>query len=70
MVIKAAKAGVYEIDPATFEIDGEEKLAEVFGYTTQEVKDNGWGALLPIEDFNKKKELLSSLLQGKIRSTT
>ena len=68
MVIKAAKAGVYEIDPATFEIDGEEKLAEVFGYTTQEVKDNGWGALLPIEDFNKKKELLSSLLQGKIRS--
>jgi len=68
MVIKAAKAGVYEIDPATFEIDGEEKLAEVFGYTTQEVKDNGWGALLPIEDFNKKKELLSSLLQGKIKS--
>ena len=68
MVIKAAKAGVYEIDPATFEIDSEETLAEVFGYTTQEVKDNGWGALLPIEDFNKKKELLSSLLQGKIRS--
>lgn len=68
MVIKAGKAGVYEIDPTTFEIDSEESLAEVFGYTVLEVKDKGWGNLLPIEDFNKKKELLSSLLQGKIKS--
>lgn len=65
MVIKAAKAGVYEIDPTTFEIDGEETLAEVFGYTIQEVKDNGWRNLLPIEDYNKKKEALTNLLQGK-----
>jgi PAS domain S-box-containing protein len=68
MVIKASKAGVYEIDPASFEIDGEETLAEVFGYTAQEVKDSGWGNLLPIEDFNKKKEMLSNLLHGKINS--
>ncbi len=68
MVIKAGKAGVYEIDPATFEIDGEESLAEIFGYSAQEVKDKGWGNLLPIEDYNKKKELLSNLLQGKIQS--
>lgn len=68
MVIKASKAGVYEIDPVTFEIDGEDSLAEVFGYSAQEVKDNGWGNLLPIEDYNKKKELLSNLLQGKIKT--
>jgi PAS domain S-box-containing protein len=68
MVIKAGKAGVYEIDPTTFEINSEESLAEVFGFTVMEVKDKGWGNLLPIEDFNKKKELLSSLLQGKIKS--
>ena len=68
MLIKAAKAGVYEIDPVTFEIDSEETLAEVFGYTTQEVEEKGWGTLLPIEDFNKKKELLSNLIQGKIKS--
>lgn len=68
MVIKAGKAGVYEIDPVTFEIDGEESLAEVFGYSVQEVKDKGWGNLLPIEDYNKKKEMLSNLLQGKIKS--
>jgi PAS domain S-box-containing protein len=68
MLIKVAKAGVYEIDPVTFEIDSEETLAEVFGYTTLEVKEKGWGTLLPIEDFNKKKELLSNLLQGKINS--
>ena len=55
MVIKAAKAGVYEIDPVTFEIDGEESLAKVFGYTVQEVKEKGWGNLLPIEDYNKKR---------------
>lgn len=68
MVIKAGKAGVYEIDPVTFEIDGEESLAKVFGYSAQEVKDKGWGNLLPIEDYNKKRELLSNLLNGKIKS--
>ncbi|MBK7632462.1 MAG: PAS domain S-box protein [Ignavibacteriales bacterium] len=68
MVIKASKAGVYEIDPITFEIDCEESLAEVFSYSIQEVKDKGWGNLLPIEDYNKKKELLSNLLQDKIKS--
>lgn len=68
MLIKSARAGVYEIDPATFEIDGDESLAEVFGYTVQEVKESGWGTLLPLEDFKKKKEVLSSLLKGKIKS--
>ncbi len=66
LLIKAAHAGVYEIDPVTFEIDSDELLAEVFGYTKDEVKELGWGSLIPIEDFNKKKELLSNLLQGKI----
>lgn len=68
MAIKAGRAGVYEIDPATFEIDGDESLAEILGFTLQEVKDRGWGNLLPIEDFNKKKEILANLLQGKIDS--
>ena len=68
MVIKSAKAGVYEIDPATFEIDGDRSLAKLFGYTVQEVKEKGWGTLLPIEDFKKKKKVLSNLLQGKINS--
>ncbi len=68
MAIKAGRAGVYEIDPATFEIDGDESLAEILGFTLQDVKDKGWGNLLPIEDFNKKKEILANLLQGKIDS--
>lgn len=66
LVIKAARAGVYEIDPLTFEIDADEALPKIFGYTKSEVKELGWGNLMPIEDFNKKKELLSNLLQGKI----
>ena len=33
MAIKAGRAGVYEIDPDTFEIDGDESLAEIFGFT-------------------------------------
>ena len=66
LVIKAARAGVYEIDPSTFEIDADESLPKIFGYTKSEVKELGWGNLMPIEDFNKKKELLSNLLQGKI----
>jgi len=68
MAIKAGRAGVYEIDPATFELEGDESLAEIFGFTLQDVKDKGWGNLLPIEDFNKKKEILANLLQGKIES--
>lgn len=68
LVIKSARAGVYEIDPATFEIEIDETLTEIFGYTVQEVKENGWGALLPIQDFNKKKEIIANLLQGKISS--
>lgn len=68
LVIKAARAGVYEIDPSTFEIDADESLPKIFGYTKAEVKELGWGNLMPIEDFNKKKELLSNLLQGKIHT--
>jgi PAS domain S-box-containing protein len=68
MAIKAGKAGVYEIDPNTFEIEGDEALATLFGYTVQEVREIGWGTLLPIEDFNKKKEVLANLLQNKIDS--
>ena len=33
-----------------------------------EVREKGWGNLMPIEDFNKKKLLLSDLLQNKIDS--
>lgn len=68
LIIKAANSGVYEIDPAAFEIDGDEQLAELFGYTKAEVKELGWASLMPIEDYNKKKELLNNLLQGKIES--
>ncbi len=68
MIIKSAKAGIYEIDPKTFEIEGDESLAEVFGYTKCEVKEKGWQNLLPIEDYKKKTEVLSNLLQGKISS--
>ena len=68
MIIKSAKAGIYEIDPATFEIEGNESLAGVFGYTKSEVKEKGWQNLLPIQDFKKKNEALSNLLQGKIDS--
>lgn len=68
LLIKASKAGVYEIDPNTFEINGDAILAEVFGYTLSEVKEKGWGSLMPIDDFNKKKILLSDLLQNKIES--
>lgn len=68
MAIKAGRAGVYEIDPGTFEIEGDEALAKIFGYTVQEVRERGWGTLLPIEDFNKKREILTNLLQGKIES--
>ncbi len=67
-IIKAGRAGVYEIDPVTFEIDLEESLAKVFGYTVQEVKDKGWGNLLPIEDFNNKRALIADLLNGKTQS--
>jgi PAS domain S-box-containing protein len=67
-LITAAKAGVYEIDPVNFEIDGDKSLAQVFGYTKTEVKEKGWRNLLPIEDYKKKKEVLSNLLQGKIDS--
>ena len=65
LLLKASKAGVYEINPSTFEINGDEILAEVFGYTMSEVREKGWGNLMPIEDFNKKKLLLSDLLQKK-----
>ena len=68
MIIKSAKAGIYEIDPATFEIEGDESLAGVFGYAKSEVKEKGWQNLLPIQDFKKKNEALSNLLQGKIDS--
>ncbi len=68
MIIKSAKAGIYEIDPVTFEIEGDESLAEVFGYTKSEVKEKGWQNLLTIVDFNKKNEALSNLLQGKNKS--
>ena len=54
MAIKAGKAGVYEIDPATLEIDGDESLAKIFGFSLQEVKDKGWRNLMPIDDDNKK----------------
>lgn len=68
MAIKAGKSGVYEIDPTTFEIDGDESLAEIFGFTMQDVKEKGWSNLMPIEDYNKKKEVLTNLLYGKINS--
>lgn len=68
LAIKAGKSGVYEIDPSTFQIDGDETLAGLFGYTIQEVKEKGWGNLLPIEDFNKKKSLLADLLNKTIDS--
>jgi PAS domain S-box-containing protein len=68
LVIRAANAGVYEIDPITLEIDADEQFIKIFGYTKTEVKELGWGSLMPIEDFNKKKELLSDLLHGKIGS--
>jgi DNA-binding response OmpR family regulator len=69
MVIKAAKAGVYEIDPATFEIDGEETFAEVFGYTTQEVKDNGWGTLLQLMILIERKKLYQIYYKAKLNLT-
>ena len=68
MAIKAGKAGVYEIDPDNFEIEGDETLAEVFGFKLQDVKEKGWSSLMPVEDYNKKREVLASLLQGKIKS--
>lgn len=68
MAIKAGKAGVYEIDPKTLEIDGDESLAKIFGFTLQEVKDKGWSNLMPIDDYNKKVSVLTELLQGKIKS--
>lgn len=68
LLLKSSKAGVYEINPSTFEINGDEILAEVFGYTMSEVREKGWGNLMPIDDFNKKKLLLSDLLQNKIDS--
>lgn len=66
LLIKAARSGVYEIDPLTFEIDADESLPKIFGYTKAEVKELGWGNLMPIEDFNKKKELLTDLLKRNI----
>lgn len=68
MAIKAGKAGVYEIDPKTLEIEGDESLAKIFGFTLQEVKDKGWSNLMPIDDYNKKVSVLTELLQGKIKS--
>jgi PAS domain S-box-containing protein len=68
MAIKAGKSGVYEIDPTTFEIDGDELLANIFGFSLQEVKAKGWSNLMPIEDYNKKREVLTDLLYGKIKS--
>lgn len=68
MAIKAGKAGVYEINPTTFEIDGDESLAAIFGFTLKEVKERGWSSLMPIEDYNKKKAVLTDLLMGKINS--
>lgn len=68
LIIKAANAGVYEIDPVTSEVEADELLAEVYGYTKSEVKELGWKNLMPIEDFNNRKELLSDLLLGKISS--
>lgn len=68
MAIKAGKAGVYEIDPSTLEIDGDESLAKIFGFSLQEVKDKGWSNLMPIDDYNRKSEVLANLLQGKIDS--
>jgi len=68
MAIRAGKSGVYEIDPATFEIDGDESLAAIFGFTLKEVKERGWSSLMPIDDYNKKVAVLTDLLQGKITS--
>lgn len=70
LAIKAGKTGVYEIDPETLGIDGDEALAEMFGYNLSEVKSLGWGALLPSEDFERKKKIIYDLLQKKIDSYT
>ena len=70
MASRAAKGGIWEMVPEEGKIYFDENLAEIFGYTPEELSNDldKWVALVPPEDMAAMTHAMNEVMDGKVAS--